>query len=97
MAVEARKSLGERGRKQLRGGYPLENSSVLAYLFTVYGEFGYFSLFFFPLLYFSIQFFLPLLGIFWGRPPLKILEGDTSPRPPRPPPMLIAMQIHSCM
>ncbi len=43
----------------VRGGYPLENSSVLAHLFTVYGQFCYFSwfsfLFFIFLSYFSLS------------------------------------------
>ena len=69
----------------VKGGYPLEKSSVLAHFFTAYGKFYYFSWFFFPFLDFSLLFFF-LLGILGGgsSPSLKILggggEGDTSPR-----------------
>ncbi len=47
-------------------GYPLENSSVLAHLFTAYGQFCYFSIFFVPL--FFLSHFL-LLGILGGTSP----------------------------
>ena len=79
---------GDGSSKILRGtgdekfGAKVENSSVLVYLFTAYGEICYFSLFFLFFLYFSLQFFF-LLGIFfWDVPITGNFRGDTSPIPP---------------
>ncbi len=60
----------------VKGGYPLENSSVLAHLFTASGQFCYFSWFF--LFFCLFFFFLEFLGR--TSPSLKILRRDTSPR-----------------
>ena len=78
MAAEAPKFWGRQGRKNgIKGVSPSKNNQFLAHLLAAYGEFYYFSLFFFPFLYFSLPFF-SLFGILGGCPPTKNFRGDTT-------------------
>ncbi len=61
----------------VKGAYHLEKSSVLAHLFTGYGQFWYFSWFFSPFLFLS--FFRPPQNFTGTSPSLKFLWGDMSP------------------
>ena len=49
-------------------GYPLKKSSILAHLFTAYGQFCYF-----------LSFFLPLQNFRGASPSLKVLGGGHAP------------------
>ncbi len=64
----------------VKGGYPLENSLVLAHLFTAYGQFCYFFLIL--LFVFFIFLFFFLLRILGGHPPHWKFYRGTHP-PPR--------------
>ena len=63
------------------GGLPLKTSSVMAHLFTAYGELCYFSLFFFPFFIFLPNFLPP--WNFRGTSPTKNFRGKHVPRHPR--------------